>query len=64
MAEIIETWYTLSGTQAQPNLFKWWPYIDIWLFLCKGQLWFLILLYGKMLDYLETIEVDDNYKSY
>ena len=24
----LETWYTTSGTQALPNLFKWWHWVD------------------------------------
>ena len=25
----LETWYTAWGTQVLPNLFKWWPWIDL-----------------------------------
>ena len=25
----IETWYTASGTQVRPNLFKWWHWFDL-----------------------------------
>ena len=28
-ADNIETWYTASGTQVLPNLFKWWHWIDL-----------------------------------
>ena len=27
-ADDIETFYTASGTQAQPYLFKWWHWVD------------------------------------
>ena len=54
MAYISETWYTALNTQALPDLFKWWPLVDVWPSLYEGQLWFLILLYGKMLKWLIT----------
>ena len=28
-ADDIETWYTASGTQVLPNLFKWWHWVDL-----------------------------------
>ena len=28
-ADDLETFYTASVTQAQPNLFKWWPWVDL-----------------------------------
>ena len=28
-ADDLETWYTVLGTQVQPNLFKWWHWVDL-----------------------------------
>ena len=45
MADIIETWYTASGTQVLPSLFKQWPNVDLWLFYKKvnfGPLYFCV----------------------
>ena len=28
-ADDLETFYTASGTQAQPVLFKWWHWVDL-----------------------------------
>ena len=28
-ADDIETWYTASGTEVLPNLFKWWHWVDL-----------------------------------
>ena len=28
-ADLLETWYTVSGSQVLPNLFKCWHWVDI-----------------------------------
>ena len=35
MADVVETWYTASGTRVLPSSFKWWPWVDIWPFYAK-----------------------------
>ena len=42
-----ETWYAASGAWVLPNLFKQWPWVDHDLILRQGQVWSLMLLYGK-----------------
>ena len=34
-ADDLEAWYAASVTQVLPDLFKWWPWIDIDLFYNK-----------------------------
>ena len=34
-ADDLECWYTASGTQVLPSLFKWWPWVDTDLFYGK-----------------------------
>ena len=31
----LETWSVASGVQVLPNLFKWWPWVDLDLFYGK-----------------------------
>ena len=54
LADFVETWYTASGTQVLPSLFKMmtlgWPLT----FLHKCQLWIFMHLYGKMLKWWIT----------
>ena len=45
-ADDLETWYASLGAQVLPSLLKWWPYVDLYLF-WQGQIWSLMLLYGK-----------------
>ena len=34
-ANDLESWYAASGTRVLPNLFKWWPWVDLDLFYGK-----------------------------
>ena len=34
-ADDLETWYATLGAQVLPNLFKWWPWVDLDLFYSK-----------------------------
>ena len=43
----LEPWYATSGTRVLPNLFKWWPWVDLDLFYSKVKFAFLRLLYRK-----------------
>ena len=45
----LETWYTASGTQVLPNLFKWWHWVDH----DHGKLCFLMPMRGwKLIQHI------------
>ena len=46
-ADDLETWYAASRAWVLPNLFKWWPWVDLDLFYGKVKFGPLMLLYGK-----------------
>ena len=59
----IETWYAASGAWVLPNLFKWWPWVDLDLFYGKVKVGPLLYVFvwekGKTVDFSETIVVYD-----
>ena len=57
-ANDLERWYAASGTRVLPNLFKWWPWVDPRPILRQGQIWSIMLLYGKKVK-LELSEDPD-----
>ena len=46
-ANDLKCWYVASGTQVLPNLFKWWPWIDLDLFYGKVKFVPLCFCMGK-----------------
>ena len=48
-ADDLET-YAASSAQVLTSLFKWWPWVDIYLFLRQGQICSLMRLYGNTLQ--------------
>ena len=47
-----ESWYTESGTQGLPNLFKWWSKVDLWPSFTTGSNLLPIHLYGERVENL------------
>ena len=47
MANDLETWYAASGARVLPNLFKWWPWVDVDLFYGKVKFRPLCFCMGK-----------------
>ena len=46
-ADDLETWYALSGARVQPNLLKWWHWVDLDLFYLKVKFGPLCFCMGK-----------------
>ena len=44
-----ESWYPALWTQDLPSLFKWWPYVDLWLFYGKVKFASPCICMGKLL---------------
>ena len=57
-ADGLETSYAASGARVLPNLFKWWPWVDLDLFYGKVKFAF-VWEKGKTMDFSETIVVYD-----
>ena len=57
----LETWYVASGAQVLPNLFKWWPWVDLDLFYGKVNSvpYAFVWEKGKTMDISETVVVFD-----
>ena len=45
----LDSWYASSGAWVLPSLLKWWVWVDL---LRQGQIWSLMLLYGKKVKQL------------
>ena len=41
-ADDLETWYAVLGTRVLPNLFKWWPWVDLDVFYLET--WYAALI--------------------
>ena len=48
--DYIETWYAASGARVLPNLFKWWPWVDLGLFYGKLKFGPLRFCMGKKVN--------------
>ena len=59
----LETWYATLGARVLPDVFKWWPWVDLDLFYGKVKFGPLCLKIvwekGKTMDFSETIVVYD-----
>ena len=53
----LDTWYVALSTRVLPNLFKWWPWVNLDLFYGKVKFgpYAFVLEKGKSMDISETI---------
>ena len=60
-ADDLKTWYAASGARVQPNLFKWWLWVDLDLFYGSSNLVLYASVWekGKTMDFWETIVIYD-----
>ena len=62
LVDVIETWYTASGTRVLPSLLKWWPWVDLDLFLARFNMvpyafvWEKVDRWSQLNEYMKLYE--------